>query len=101
MKRHARDIHDREEISSITDLIWHGDGFTEDPKRKRSCLETKNPALADDYPVRTARDVAIEREMEERRRGRPVKTASKERPDYEENRKDDECGRLSKSGAIY
>ena len=61
----------------------------------------KNPALADDYPIRTARDVAIEREMEERRRGRPIRQPSKERPDYEDNRKDDESDRLSKSGPAY
>ena len=61
----------------------------------------KNPALADDYPVRTARDVAIEREMEERRRGRPVRQKPKERSDYDENRRDDESGRLGKSGSVY
>ena len=35
----------------------------------------KNPTLAGDYPIRAESDVAIEREMEKRPRGRPLKTA--------------------------
>ena len=43
--------------------------------------KNKNPALADDYPIRTERDVAIEQEMREARRSRHSKQPSKERPD--------------------
>ena len=61
----------------------------------------KNPALADDYPIRTERDVAIEREDREAKRGRRAKVLPPERPDYEENREDGDSDRSNKSGVVY
>lgn len=61
----------------------------------------KNPALADDYPIRTERDVAIEREDREARRGRRAKVLPPKKADYEENRRDDDSDRTNKSGIVY
>ena len=63
--------------------------------------KNKNPALADDYPIRTERDVAIEREDREAKRGRRAKVGSKERPDYERGRTDSDSDRSNRKTFVY
>ena len=63
--------------------------------------KNKNSALADDYPIRTERDVAIEQEMREARRSRHPKVDSKERPDYERGRTDSDSDRSNRKTFVY
>ena len=58
--------------------------------------------LAEDSPIRTEGEAAVEEKMETVKRGKPVRQPSKERPGYEQGREEptDES-RLNKSGSVY
>ena len=58
--------------------------------------------LAEDSPIRTEGEAAVEEKMETVKRGKPVRQPSKERPGYEQSREEpaDES-RLNKSGSVY